>query len=56
MDIEKVVSKAASAGVKPVIGLADRLGEKAHVVYDILERNHPDVYRKVQQFFEDEDE
>jgi hypothetical protein len=54
MNIEKAVEKAADHGVDAVVALADRLGEKAYVVYDILERTNPTVYSKVKSFFEEE--
>ncbi len=53
MDIEKAVQKASSHGVRAVVALAERLGEKSYVAYDILERTDPEMYDKVRSFFED---
>jgi hypothetical protein len=54
MDIEKEVSVAAKKGVDAILDLADKYSpEASHVVYDILDRNHPAMYKKVKEWFEE---
>ena len=54
MDIEKEVSVAAKKGVEAVLTLADKYApEASHVVYDILERNHPKMYEKVKRWHDE---
>ncbi len=53
MNIEDQVAFAVEEGLEAVLDLAEGLGEKEFVVYDILSVNHLEMYEEVKTWFED---
>jgi hypothetical protein len=49
MNIEDQVALAVNDGLSAVMDLADELGEKAFVVFDIVAINHPDMWGQIQE-------